>query len=54
MALISVIMPTYNVEEFFPQCIESVINQTLKDIEIIPVDDGSPDACGKIMDDYAA
>ena len=45
MALISVIMPTYKVEEYFQQCIESVLNQTLKDIEIIPVDDGSPDQC---------
>ena len=47
-------MPTYNVERYFRQCIESVINQTLEDIEIIPVDDGSPDNCGKIMDEYAA
>ena len=53
MALISVIMPTYKVEEYFQQCIESVLNQTLKDIEIIPVDDGSPDKCGEIMDYYA-
>lgn len=47
-------MPTYNVEKYFRQCIESVINQTLEDIEIIPVDDGSPDNCGAIMDEYAA
>ena len=46
-------MPTYKVEEYFQQCIESVLNQTLKDIEIIPVDDGSPDKCGEIMDYYA-
>ena len=51
---VSVIMPTYNVEKYFRQCIESVINQTLTDIEIIPVDDGSPDNCGAIMDEYAA
>jgi len=51
---VSIIMPTYNVEKYFRQCLESVINQTLKDIEIIPVDDGSPDNCGKIMDEYAA
>lgn len=51
---ISIVMPTYKVEKYFRQCIESVINQTLKDIEIIPVDDGSPDNCGKIMDEYAA
>lgn len=54
MPKVSVIMPTYNVEKYFRQCIESVINQTLVDIEIIPVDDGSPDNCGKIMDEYAA
>ena len=54
MAKVSVIMPTYNVEKYFRQCLESVINQTLEDIEIIPVDDGSPDNCGKIMDEYAA
>lgn len=54
MAKISIVMPTYNVEKYFRQCIESVINQTLTDIEIIPVDDGSPDNCGLIMDEYAA
>lgn len=50
---VSIVMPTYNVEKYFSQCIESVINQTLKEIEIIPVDDWSPDNCGKIMDEYA-
>lgn len=54
MAKVSIIMPTYNVEKYFKQCLESVINQTLDDIEIIPVDDGSPDNCGQIMDEYAA
>lgn len=53
MPKVSIVMPTYNVEKYFRQCIESVINQTLEDIEIIPVDDGSPDNCGKIMDEYA-
>ena len=53
MPKVSVIMPTYNVEQYFEQCINSIVNQTLKDIEIIPVDDGSPDNCGKIMDEYA-
>jgi len=53
MPLISVVMPTYKVEEYLPQCLESVINQDLKDIEIIPVDDGSPDSCGDIIDNYA-
>lgn len=54
MPKVSIVMPAYNVEKYFCQCIESVINQTLEDIEIIPVDDGSPDNCGKIMDEYAA
>ena len=54
MPKVSIVMPTYNVEKYFRQCIESVINQTLTDIEIIPVDDGSPDNCGAIMDEYAA
>ncbi|MEI0747260.1 glycosyltransferase family 2 protein [Brachyspira pulli] len=53
MPKVSIIMPTYNVEKYFRKCLESVINQTLEDIEIIPVDDGSPDNCGKIMDEYA-
>jgi len=41
-------------EKFLRQCIECCVNQTLKDIEIILVDDGSPDDCGKICDEYAA
>ncbi len=51
--LISVIIPIYNVEKYLSKCIESVINQTYKNIEIILVDDGSPDNCGKICDEYA-
>lgn len=54
MPLISVIMPTYKVEEYLPQCLESVMNQDFQDIEIIPVDDGSPDSCGAIIDKYAS
>ncbi len=54
MPKVSIVMPTYNVEKYFRQCIESVISQTLTDIEIIPVDDGSPDSCGAFMDEYAA
>lgn len=53
--LVSIIVPIYKVPEpFLRQCIESCINQTLQDIEIILVDDGSPDNCGKICDEYAA
>lgn len=51
--LISIIIPVYNVEEFIDKCIKSVINQTYKDLEIILVDDGSPDNCGNICDKYA-
>lgn len=51
--LISVIVPVYKVEEFLPRCIDSIVNQTYKDLEIILIDDGSPDSCGKICDSYA-
>lgn len=52
--LISVIIPVYNVEKYLPQCLDSVINQTLKDIEIICVDDGSTDNSINILNEYAA
>ena len=51
---VSIIVPVYKVEKYLRKCIDSIINQTLKDIEIILVDDGSPDNCGKICDEYAA
>lgn len=51
--LVSVIMPIYNVEKYLEDCIESIINQSYKDLEIILVDDGSPDSCGQICDEYA-
>lgn len=51
--IISVIVPIYNVEKYINRCIKSLINQTLKDIEIILVDDGSPDACPHICDQWA-
>ncbi len=50
---ISVIIPIYNVEKYLRECLDSVINQTLKEIEIICVDDGSTDNSGKIIDEYA-
>lgn len=51
--LISIIVPIYNVEKYLEQCINSILNQSYKNIEIILVDDGSPDNCGKICDRYA-
>ncbi len=51
--LISVIIPVYNVEQYLNRCVDSVINQTYKNLEIILVDDGSTDNSGKICDEYA-
>ena len=51
--LISVIVPVYKVEEFLSKCVNSIRNQTYKDLEIILVDDGSPDNCGAMCDVYA-
>ncbi len=50
---ISVIVPVYNVEVYLKECVDSIINQTYKNLEIILVDDGSPDKCGEICDRYA-
>ena len=50
---ISVIIPVYNVEKYIKKAIESVINQTYKNLEIILVDDGSTDNSGFICDEYA-
>lgn len=47
------IIPIYKVEKYLCECIDSVINQTHTDLQIILVDDGSPDLCGKICDDYS-
>lgn len=49
----SVIVPVYKVEEYLPLCIESVLNQTFSDFELILVDDGSPDTCPEICEKYA-
>lgn len=51
--LISIIVPIYKVEEYLADCVNSLINQTYKKIEIILVDDGSPDNCPKLCDEYA-
>ena len=51
---ISVLVPIYNVEKYLRECLNSILNQTLKDIEIILLDDGSTDSSGRICDEYAA
>ena len=50
---ISIIVPVYNVEPYLGQCMDSLINQTYQNIEIICVDDGSTDASGEILERYA-
>lgn len=52
--MISIIVPIYGVERFLPKCIESLLAQEYPDIELILVEDGSPDRCGEICDRYAA
>lgn len=49
---ISIIVPVYKVEPYIHKCVDSILNQTFKDFELILVDDGSPDNCGKICDEY--
>ena len=51
--LISIIVPVYNAEKYLDQCIESIINQTYKELEIFLIEDGSPDNCGSICDSWA-
>ena len=53
MPKVSIIVPTYNVAEYLDQCITSLINQTLKDIEIIAINDGSTDNSLEILKHYA-
>lgn len=52
--MISVIVPIYKVEPYLHQCVDSILNQTYTNLEVILVDDGSPDNCGAICDEYAA
>ena len=49
---VSIVVPVYNVEKYLTQCMESLVNQTLKEIEIIVVNDGSPDNSIKILEQY--
>lgn len=51
--IISIIIPIYKAELYLVNCINSILNQSFKDYELILVDDGSPDCCGKICDEYA-
>ena len=53
MATVSIIVPIYNVEAELRKCVSSILSQTYKDIEVILVDDGSPDNCGAICDEFA-
>ncbi|MEG1546552.1 MAG: glycosyltransferase, partial [Bacteroides sp.] len=52
--LISIIIPVYNVEQFLPQCLESVLAQTFTDLEIILINDGSTDSSAQICDNYSS
>lgn len=53
MCKVSVVIPVYNVEPWLRDCLDSVLTQTLADIEVLCVDDASPDGCGRILDEYA-
>lgn len=52
--MVSIIVPIYNVEKYLPRCIDSILHQSCRDLDVILVDDGSPDDCGAICDAYAA
>ena len=53
MPEVSVVVPVYKVEPYLRRCVDSILNQTYTDFQLILVDDGSPDNCGKICDEYA-
>ena len=52
--LISVVVPVYKVEQYLNRCVDSLLSQTYENVEIILVDDGSPDNCPAMCDDYAS
>ena len=54
MPELSIIVPVYKVEKYLPKCVDSILAQTFKDFELILIDDGSPDRCGELCDEYAA
>ncbi len=51
--MITIVVPVYKVEEYLDRCVKSILNQTYTDFELLLVDDGSPDKCGKMCDEYA-
>lgn len=51
--MISIIVPVYKVEEYLNRCVQSIVNQTYKEFELILVDDGSPDCCSKLCDEWS-
>jgi len=51
--MISIVVPVYNVEPYLRQCVDSILKQTYSDIEVILIDDGSPDNCGALCDEYS-
>ena len=50
---LAVIVPVYKVEPYLRQCVDSILSQSYQDLKVILVDDGSPDSCGAICDEYA-
>lgn len=54
MSKVSIIVPIYNSELYLRECVDSILDQSFQDFELILVDDGSPDGCGQIIDEYAA
>ena len=53
MPRVSVVIPVYKVEKYLPACLDSVLSQSLQDIEVICIDDASPDRCPEMLDEYA-
>ena len=51
--MITIVVPVYKVEKYLKRCVISILNQTYTDFELLLVDDGSPDNCGKMCDEYA-
>ena len=54
MPRITVIVPVYKVEPYLSRCVDSILSQTFTDFDLVLIDDGSPDRCGAICDEYAA